>query len=256
LDAAEGANYSKIRGLGSFFMARALFRVHGVLEAFLPRARRGRAFEVSAARAATWKNAIEAAGVPHTEVGTLSVNGAAATLERIVREGDSAEIGPWVVQPVLPPGSRPCFVADAHLGGLARFLRMLGYDTLFRNDIRDDEIRSLAAGRIVLSRDRELLKCREVLQGAYVHARRAGDQLAEVARRFALAADAHPFSLCLVCNRPLEPVSREEVLDRLPDKVAAAHRAFHRCRSCGRIYWAGSHHARMSAALERIVGGA
>jgi len=158
---------------------RALFHFQSPLWMFLERARRGRAFEYDCARAATLKNAIEALGVPHTEVGAVRVNGEPATLQRIVREGDRIEVE------TAKSGSDPDlrFVADAHLGGLARFLRMLGFDTLHRNAYSDEEIRRLAEteGRVVLTRDRELLKCREIARGAYVHALKPEAQLREVA---------------------------------------------------------------------------
>jgi sulfur carrier protein ThiS len=148
---------------------KAVFQFESQLWMFLERARRGRAFEYDCARAATLKNAIEALGVPHTEVGAVRVNGEPATLQRVVRDGDCIEVE------ATKSGSGPDlrFVADAHLGGLARFLRMLGCDTLHRNDYSDEEIRRLAEteGRIVLTRDRELLKCREIAPRAPMCAR-------------------------------------------------------------------------------------
>src|SRR4051812_25109978 len=138
-------------------VARAMFRFHGPLGLFLPKERRNTAFSYDCAHAATLKNAIEALGVPHTEVGRLTVNGAAATLQRAVREDDAVEVFAQEKQSV----DVPSFLADAHLGGLARFLRMLGFDTLYENGISDEAIRRLAREekRIVLTRDRELLKC-------------------------------------------------------------------------------------------------
>jgi len=120
---------------------KALFSSDPLLWIFLDRARREGPFEYDCARAATLKNAIEALGVPHTEVGALRVNGEPATLQRIVRDGDYVEVE------TTKSGSDPDlrFVADAHLGGLARFLRMLGFDTLHRNAFSDEEIRRLEA---------------------------------------------------------------------------------------------------------------
>ncbi|HEX7052761.1 MAG TPA: Mut7-C RNAse domain-containing protein [Burkholderiales bacterium] len=225
----------------------ASFRFHGELADFLPRERRGARFDYACARAATLKNAIEALGVPHTEVGRLAVNGEPATLQRVVREGDAIEV--FARQPEKV--REPLFLADAHLGGLARFLRMLGYDTLHDPRIDDREIRRRAHDerRIVLTRDRELLKCREIMRGAYVHAIRVEAQLAEVAARFRLAEDARPFTLCLRCNLPLEPVEKAAVAERLPGRVRELQEAFTRCPGCERIYWPGSHWARMRSVL-------
>jgi len=233
-------------------MATASFRFHGELSDFLRREHRDRAFAHACARAASLKNAIESLGVPHTELGLITVNGAPATLQRTVREGDEVEVFP--VEPQM--GTAPLFLADAHLGGLARFLRMLGFDTLHENGYHDADIRRIAESepRIVLSRDRELLKCREIARGAYVHARKAEAQLREVAGRFALAPLARPFTRCLVCNVALRPVDKATVADRLPEKVREIQEAFTRCDACGRIYWPGSHYARMRTALGGLLG--
>jgi hypothetical protein len=235
-------------------MGTAKFRFHGSLSEFLPREKRNVEFPHPYARAATLKNAIEALGVPHTEAARLLVNGEPATLDRIVREGDAVEIFPWETQPLA---DRPAFLADAHLGGLARFLRMLGYDTAHENGLADERIRTLAVAerRIVLTRDRELLKCREIFRGCYVHERKAEAQLREVAARFDLAAHARPFTLCLRCNLPLEAAGEEEVRAYARPEVLERHTVFLRCAGCERIYWEGSHFARMRAALGRMLPG-
>jgi uncharacterized protein with PIN domain/sulfur carrier protein ThiS len=231
---------------------KARFSFDPALSLFLDKARRGDRFEYDCARAATLKNAIEALGVPHTEVGTLHVNGEPATLQRIVREGDYVEVNSW------KSGSDPDlrFIADAHLGGLARFLRMLGFDTLHRNAFADEEIRHLADAerRIVLTRDRELLKCREISRGAYVRALKPEAQLREVAARYALAALARPFTLCLSCNLPLQPVERAMIAQRLPPAVYELHERFVRCPGCDGVFWPGSHYQRMLSALRSSLG--
>lgn len=233
-------------------MASASFRFHGVLQDFLRRQHRGVAFAHPCARAASLKNAIEALGVPHTEVGHITVNGAPATLQRTVREADQVEVYP--AQTVM--GSEPMFLADAHLGGLARFLRMLGFDTLHDHAYADRDIRRLAASeqRIVLSRDRELLKCREIARGCYVHALKAEAQLREVAERYGLAARARPFTRCLRCNLGLRGVDKADIAEALPPSVRASQERFTRCDGCGRLYWPGSHYARMRAALGGLLG--
>jgi uncharacterized protein with PIN domain/sulfur carrier protein ThiS len=227
---------------------KARFSFDPALSPFLEKLRRAGSFEYDCARAATLKNAIEALGIPHTEVGMLHVNGEPATLQRIVREGDLVEVEGWKSGSV--PDLR--FVADAHLGGLARFLRMLGLDTLHRNAFSDDEIRRLAEAerRIVLTRDRELLKCREIARGAYVHALKPEAQLREVAARYELAPLARPFTLCLSCNLPLLPVERAAIAHRLPPAVHEWHERFVRCPGCDGVFWPGSHYARMLGALQ------
>lgn len=231
----------------------ASFLFHGPLADFLPRERRGTRFDYQCARAATLKNAIEALGVPHTEVGQLVLNGQPATLQRTVRAGDCIDVFPWRHE----SEPEPIFLADAHLGGLARFLRMLGFDTLHDPVLHDAEIRRIAHDerRIVLTRDRELLKCRDIARGCYVHAIRVEAQLVEVAGRYALSTRARPFSLCLRCNVPLERVEKAAVAERLPEKVRLRHTEFTRCPACDRVYWPGSHYQRMLAAMRRSFPG-
>jgi uncharacterized protein with PIN domain len=237
-------------------MANARFCIHPDLAPFLAPERRACSFEYACARAATIKNALEALGIPHTEVGRLAVNGAAATLDRIVRDADEIAVHGWSGAGATQSAAQLRFVADAHLGALARFLRMLGFDTEHDNALSDDTIRRLAAAsqRIVLTRDRELLKCRDVATGAYVRALRPDAQLQEVCARFGLISRARPFTLCLCCNVALAPVSKASVLERLPAQVARSHEKYYRCARCQRVYWPGSHYLRMRAALERTLG--
>jgi hypothetical protein len=233
-------------------MSTARFHFAAELARFLRPEYRDRRFAYSCARAANLKNAIEALGVPHTEVGELLVNGAPATLQRIVREGDEIE----VLAPRAALADGPLlFIADAHLGGLARFLRMLGLDTVHEPRIADADIRRLAHAedRIVLTRDRDLLKCRDIARGYYVRALKPEAQLREVVARYGLADAARPFSRCLHCNLPLASVDKADIAHRLPPKVAQLQQSFTHCPGCDRLYWPGSHYARMRDALAVIV---
>ncbi len=233
----------------------AKFSIHGELASLLPPKLRAGAFDYTCARAATLKNAIESLGIPHTEVGSVTVNGAPATLGRAVREGDAIEIHPWVTGTAASPEGERRFLADAHLGGLARFLRLLGFDTSHENALADADIRSLALDerRIVLTRDRELLKRSDVPYGCLVRTLRAEEQLREVAVRYALAPTARPFTLCLRCNFPLDVIDRSAIEHRLPEKVRALHRNFRHCRSCDRIYWPGTHYEHMRTVLKDLL---
>jgi len=233
-------------------MATARFRFFDELNDFLPRARRDKEFAAPCARAATTKHMIEALGVPHTEAGRVLVNGEAAAFDRLLEEGDAVLVYPHASG--AQAGIR--FVADAHVGGLARLLRMAGFDTLYDNGYQDEEIAAIAAheARTVLTRDRELLKRREVERGCYLHAIRPEAQLRELCARLELAPLARPFTLCLHCNLPLRPVAKSDVLERLPESVRASHDAFTACGACGRVFWKGSHYKRMLAMLDGAIG--
>ena len=244
-------------------MVSATFRFYDGLGDFLPRERRGRAFSTPCARDATTKHMIEALGVPHTEVELVLVNGESSGFERLLQEGDRVAVYPsfrrldvGALQRLrTSPQGPPRFVADAHLGGLARLLRMAGYDTLYDNHYHDDEIERIAREevRVLLTRDRELLKRRSVEHGCYLHALEPEEQLRELFARLQLGSGMRPFSLCLHCNLPLRPVAKDEVCDRLPPRVADLHEEFTTCDGCGRVYWKGSHHARMQALLEGVA---
>jgi uncharacterized protein with PIN domain len=241
-------------------MVTATFRFDDELAFFLPPARRRVDFVVPCARHATAKHMIEALGVPHTEVESIAINGKAAGFGQLLHDGDLVCVGahplPGSVAAVLRlrPWPLPLtrFVADCHLGGLARLLRMAGFDTLYRSDYGDREIATIALRdqRIVLTRDRELLKMREISHGCYVRALEPPRQLVEVLSRLDIAAAARPFSLCLECNLPLQAVPKIEVAERLPPSVRAGQQHFMHCVRCDRIYWQGSHFERMRRLLD------
>ncbi|MHB0983411.1 MAG: Mut7-C RNAse domain-containing protein [Thiobacillus sp.] len=244
-------------------MATATFRFYEKLNDFLAPDRRKQEFTVPCARAATTKHMIEALGVPHTEVELILVNGESVDFNRQLEDGDRVAVYPRFeamdVTPLLrvreQPLREPRFVADAHLGGLAHMLRMLGFDTLYDNHFHDDVIVAIAErdGRIVLTRDRELLKRRAVTHGCYVHALKSEQQLREVVERLDLARSARPFTLCLHCNAPLRAVDKAIVLDRLPPKVREHYERFSTCDGCGRVYWEGSHWRNMRRVLDGVL---
>lgn len=230
----------------------ASFRFYAELNGFIERSQRGVDITVRCAQGATAKHMVEALGVPHTEVALLLVNGEPAPLGHLLAEGDRVTAYPAFLR--LDPGQRvqPArFVADAHLGGLARMLRMAGFDTLYDNGFDDATVERLGREqqRTILTRDRELLKCRAVEHGCYVHALEPPEQFREIAARLGLAALSRPFTLCLHCNAPLRHVKRESVIDRIPPSVREVQREFSTCDRCGRVYWKGSHWKRMSALL-------
>lgn len=241
-------------------------RFYEELNDFIAAGRRYRTFELAGPAAANVKHVIEAVGVPHTEVELILVNGVSVDFAARLRDGDRVAVYPKFesldIAPLLRLRAHPLrltrFVADAHLGGLARLLRMAGFDTLYDNHFDDAEIERIADsdGRIVLSRDRALLKRRSISHGCYVHAQEPVAQLAEILARLDLTGRLQPLSLCLACNVPLQPVAKAQVIDRLPPGVRERHQRFSACRVCQRIYWEGSHWQRMQEKLAQAVAAA
>lgn len=242
---------------------RASFRFYEELNAFIAPERRYREFDLACAVEASIKHVIEAAGVPHTEVELILVNGVSVGFAERLQDGDRVSIYPKFesldITPLLRLRDRPLrvtrFVADAHLGGLARLLRMAGFDTVYDNHFDDAEIERIAGddGRIVLTRDRELLKRRSISHGCYVHALQPGAQLAEILARLDLAGSLRPLSLCLHCNEPLRPVAKAQVVDALPPSIRERHQRFSTCTVCQRVFWEGSHWRRMRERLAQAV---
>jgi uncharacterized protein with PIN domain len=244
-------------------MVTATFRFYEELNDFLPAHRRRRDVTTPCARAATTKHMIEAIGVPHTEVELILVNGESSGFDRLLAEGDRVAVYPtfasFDISALQRVRERPLrewrFVADAHLGGLSRLLRMAGFDTLYDNNYRDEEIEqiSLMEKRVALTRDRELLKRRGITHGCYVHAIRSEEQFQEIVRRLDLAGSVMPFTLCLKCNAPLQLADKAGIAGRLPPRVREHHQEFCICAICQGIFWKGSHWQRMCAVLERAT---
>ncbi len=244
-------------------MVTATFRFYEVLNDFLAPHHRWREFDAPCARAASLKHMIEALGVPHTEVELVLVNGESVGFDRLLRHGDRVAVYPKFealdITPLLcvrdQPLRRTRFVADAHLGGLARLLRLTGFDTLYDNGFADDEIVAIALRdeRIVLTRDRELLKRRSVTHGCFVHALKPRLQVREIFDRLDLAGSARPFTLCLDCNVPLRPIDRAQAEARIPPMVRERQQRFSTCDVCRRVFWEGSHWQHMRELVDELL---
>ncbi len=246
---------------------RAEFRFYGPLNDFLPAALRQATIRRSLEGTPAVKDVIEAIGVPHPEIGLVVVNGEPVTFACRISAGDrvavfppfrSIELGAVVgVEPPALPATALRFVVDGHLGRLAAYLRMCGFDTAWDNHATDPELarRSAAEDRVLLTRDHGLLKRGIVTRGCFVRSDRPHDQLAEVIERFDLAGAVRPFGRCLRCNGELETAERATVRAEVPPRVFGEQTEFRRCPGCGAVYWRGSHHARMERLLRSVLPG-
>jgi hypothetical protein len=149
----------------------------------------------------------------------------------------------------------PRFMLDVHLAGLARLLRMLGFDTLWSQDWDDAELarRAKAEGRILLTQDRRLPGEQGIADAYLPRAGRPRAQLAEVVARFDLYGRLAPFTRCMDCNAPVESATPEAVRDAVPTRALREFSRFFRCTGCGKVYWEGSHVRDMQALIDRIV---
>ena len=211
----------------------------------------------------TVKSLFEGLGVPHTEVDLVLVNGQSVSFSQAVHDGDHISVYPAfraldiASLSQVRPGPLPLtrFVLDVHLGRLAAYLRMLGFDALYRNDCGDEELSRIAATdpRILLTRDVGLLMRSAVTYGYCIRESNARQQLVEVLCRFNALDSISPFERCLRCNDRLKPVPKEIVLKRLPARTRKHYNEFWQCQGCRRVYWSGSHYRRMKQFIEHVV---
>ena len=200
-----------------------------------------------------------------TEIDLILINGKSVDLSCPLNDGDrisvypvfrSLDINPLTrVRPAFEGERR--FVLDTHLGKLAAYLRMLGFDSLYHNDCRDEELARISANqqRTLLTRDRGLLKRSIVIHGYLVRKVHPHHQMIEVLSRFDLFASISPFRRCLHCNAPLQAVPKESIRHRLLRKTEQHYDEFHICSDCDRIYWKGSHYQRMQGLIARVIQG-
>ncbi len=210
----------------------------------------------------TVKDVLEAMGIPHTEVDLILVNGDPADFAHRPTSGDRIAAYPMFEALDIAPTSRlrpvplrnPRFVVDVNLGRLARLLRVLGFDVWWSSDADDPTLVDVSLGqqRILLTRDRGLLKRRVITHGLFVHSQHPEEQTLEVLRRLDLRQRLAPFTRCIRCNGTLAAVPKDQVIDQLEPLTRRYYQDFSRCADCGRIYWAGSHHARLVSLVERL----
>ena len=228
-------------------MARstARFRIHGELsELVLAR----RPLERAVDGTSTVKHLVEELGIPHTEYSDVRVNGSPAHDGRRVQDGDVVDVYP--AEPAAPV-SEPRFVLDVHLGTLARYLRLLGFDTAYDNHSGDDDLlaRAAAEARTLLTRDRGILRRRTITDARLVRGADPLEQLVDLVRRLRLGAWIRPCTRCIMCNGVLLPVDRSDVAPLLQPGTLRDHEKFASCAACGKVYWEGAHYARISGLI-------
>ena len=246
-------------------MPQATFRFYEELNDFLPNEKRKRDFQAFFRPKSTVKDVIVSMGVPHAEVDLILVNGASVDFACPLEGGERISVYPVFesldIRPCKNLGSKPLrhlrFVTDTHLDRLARYLRLLGFDTVYYNDFNPRGLIevSIRQARVLLTRSSRVLKHKAITRGILVREVDPRMQLKTIFQRLDLRAEARPFSRCLCCNGLVRPISKQEVAHRLPSRVGASYQAFFLCSSCNRVYWKGTHFERMSRFVEELLGG-
>ena len=240
-------------------MATARFRFYAELNDFLLPEMRGRDLNRQFDASGSVKDFIESFGVPHTEVDLVLVNGEPAGFSYRLQNGDAVSVYPvfesFDIASVSRVRAAPLrelrFTLDVHLGRLAAYLRMAGFDAEYANNASDPALARAAqlTGRVLLTRDRYLLMRSNLDRGYWVRSANPKEQFAEVLRRFQLADSMRPFTRCMPCNGELRLVQLDTVRETVPER-ARSQPEFRQCAKCGRVYWEGTHHARMTRLLE------
>lgn len=210
---------------------------------------------ISMERRASVKDVLESIGLPHTEVGALTLEDRQIDFSWIVKDGECFTVDPVQIpfEVTKPSLLRPLplteirFVADVNVGRLARYLRAAGFDTLYDQQWRDEFIADLLnrERRILLTRDLRLLMRKHIDFGRYVRAIKPEEQLKEIISLFGLEKNIEPFTRCLDCNALLTRIAKEDVLHRLEPLTKKYYTKFSICTQCDKIYWSGSHVERM-----------
>lgn len=247
-------------------MPRLRIRFYAELNDFLTPKRRQATFELPFAAGASIRDVIESCNAPHTEVDLVLVNGRSVDFAYQPQDGDQVSVYPvfesFDITPALHLRPAPLretkFALDSHLGKLAGLLRLLGFDTLYRNDWDDAELARISREerRILLTRDRGILKRSQVTHGYYVREDQPRRQAVEIARRFDLRRQIKPYTRCMRCNGLLRAVDKADVFDRLEPLTKLHYNEFHQCDSCGQVYWQGSHFEPLRRFVERIANSA
>jgi uncharacterized protein len=244
-------------------MSIAYFRFYEELNDFLPPAKRKIQFAYSYNGNPSVKDAIEANGVPHVEVDLVLVNSQSVGFSHKLRNEDYVSVYPVFenldISSVTHLREKPLrhlkFISDVHLGKLTRYLRLCGFDTYCNTDFDDFDIINFAVsdGRVILTRDIELLKNKKVTHGYWIRSQQSDEQMKDVIKRFDLKRQIALFTRCMECNGLLKDVEKEEIINSLLPRTKQFYRKFKICPGCKRIYWNGSHYQSMERNITALI---
>lgn len=237
-------------------------RAYAELNDFLPVAWRHGDFGYPMTGGCNLKHLLESAGIPHTEIEIILLNGTSVGFDTDVKAGDRISVYPVFesvdVTPLIALRPEPLrktrFVLDVHLGKLAMILRLLGFDAAFPGDVPDPELARISAeeNRILLTRDRMLLKRNLVTRGCFLHSQNPEKQAVEILDRLDLRGSVKPFTRCPDCGGKLYPVEKDAILQHLQPLTRKYYNLFSRCSECHRIYWKGSHYDSLTGLVRRL----
>ncbi|MCH8258398.1 MAG: Mut7-C ubiquitin/RNAse domain-containing protein, partial [Proteobacteria bacterium] len=229
---------------------------------FLPEVQRKVSFRHSFHGTPSIKDIVQAIGVPHAAIDLILVDGRSVDFAHRLRGGERIAVYPVFerldISPVIRLRPKPLrdtrFILDVHLGKLARYLRMLGFDAAYDRDWDDNTIidQSLEQKRIILTRDIGLLKQSRVTHSYWLRHHQPLEQLQELLLSLDLSRQLRPFTRCMDCNGQIQQVARNKISTQVEAEIFQRFEAFRRCRHCRKIYWQGSHYHRMRERISKI----
>ena len=243
-------------------MSEVKFRFYEELNDFLNEKRKKNIFDFEVEGNPSVKDTVESFGVPHTEIDMILVNGAPVNFEYNLKDGDFVSVYPEFENLDIAnlthlrerPLRIPRFIADIQLGKLAKYLRVLGFDTSYSNKLNEKEIINISNDekRTILTRSIFLLKNRNVIRGYWIRSQDPHQQLIQVIHFSDLLSGIILFKRCSECNGLLCTVPKEEIEDRLLPNTIKYFQEFHMCSNCFKIYWKGSHFKKILSFSENI----
>jgi uncharacterized protein len=236
-------------------MNQVNFRFYEELNDYLSKEKRKVWFNYSFTGMTFIQDTIQSMGVPLEEIDLILVNQQSKGFDYILQDGDQISVYPVFelfdltgISSLREKALRnPMFICDVHLGRLCKYLRMLGWDTLYSNQYTPEEIIDISRKerRIILSRSYRLTRHKEVTHSYFVRSAEPLEQVKELILKLDLATLTDPLIRCLNCNDRLVQVDKLEILNRLQDRTAKYYNEFFKCPTCNQIYWKGSHFENM-----------
>lgn len=244
-------------------MPNIRFRFYEELNDYLPEEMRKRWIESEVTKGTTIGEKIQSFGIPLEEIDLILVNQHSETRNYVLREGDRISVFPvfelFDISKISTLRDKPLrnllFICDVHLGRLCKYLRMLGFDTLYSNFYTSEQLIEIAhlEHRVILSRSQQLTKNKRVTRALWIRSAIPTEQLKDLIKKLNLSKQANPLTRCLTCNNRLEKVEKYEIINRLEARTTKYYTEFFRCPVCDQIYWKGSHYEHMKEFIHQIA---
>jgi uncharacterized protein with PIN domain len=237
------------------------FKIFGELNYFVRKNKQDIYFNYEFDDNPSIKDSIEAIGIPHVEVGEIIVNDEQKDFSYKLQNNDKVEVYSFyendIKNKLRPNIELYNFMTDENVGGMAKYLRMLGFNTIMIPEISDKEVAKIAEkeNRILLSRDFGLLKRKNVTHGIFLRSTNTEEQIYEVIKKYKLDQLFKPFSICIECNGCIKLIRSSDLLeeDKIEDGVLKDYNEFFRCTNCKKVFWKGSHYQRMRLLVDKYI---